>query len=379
MAKIIAVAENFAFGPISKLVTVTNILQQRGHEIIFIGYGTAYELGSKQKYSKIYKFNTDSSDFQGWATPIFKNADFIISSCDRSSIILAQKLGLPHVWLDILFFWWDEIPEYILNADLYIQQNSLNNERNLKKYGGKTKNMKIVGPIIDLSFKANQKKKQLLVAYGGMEGEGWYRVGKDSMYPYTFSKLIIDDVDTSKYDKVLFVGNERITKDLQRKYGNKKFVFSILPHDEMLKEISESEDILMVPGLETPLEAIAYKRPIFFIPPSNSSQYVQLDDFRSLNIANKSNSIHFADYFPYKKLAGKNLRLIMDEFLKELKEFENSKKILKDCAKRINNYLNRSTKEKNMQILEEKKFNKRLGINGLQKTVDLIEGFIKTV
>ena len=60
MAKIIAVAENFAFGPISKLITVTNKLKEEGHEIIFIGDGTAYQLGSKQDYDHIYKYNTFS-------------------------------------------------------------------------------------------------------------------------------------------------------------------------------------------------------------------------------------------------------------------------------------------------------------------------------
>ena len=379
MAKIIAIAENFAFGPISKLVTVTRKLREHGHEIIFIGDGTAYELGSKEKYNEIYKCNTDSPKFSAWAAPIFKKADLLLSSCDRSSIILAQKLGIPHVWLDILFFWWDEIPEYVLNADLYIQQNSLDNTRNLKKYRGKTKNMKIVGPIIDMSYKNIKKKKQLLVAYGGMEGAGWYKVGKDSMYPYTFSKLIINTVDTSKYDKVLFVGNDRITKDLKKKYGNKKYIFSMLSHDNMLKAIGESEDILMVPGLETPLEAIAYERPAFFIPPSNSSQYVQLDEFRSLGLAKMTNSIHFADYFPYVKMAGRNLRQIMTEYLDELRKFENSKDILIDCSKRIHSYLNSTKEEKSAQFIKQKLFNKKLGVGGLDKTVTLIENYINTL
>ena len=48
--------------------------------------------------------------------------------------------------------------------------------------------MKIVGPIIDMSYK-NIRKETTLVAYGGMEGAGWYKVGKMYMYPYTFSKL----------------------------------------------------------------------------------------------------------------------------------------------------------------------------------------------
>lgn len=377
MAKILVTAENFAFGPISKLVTVAEELIKRGHELTFIGEGTAYQLGSKVNFKKIYKFDTDSKEFMEWGEKIFRKADIVLTSGDRSTVILCQKLGIPVIWLDILFWWWDEIPEFLLNVDLYIQQNSLNNKRNILKYKNRIKNMKTVGPIIDLSFMKVKTKKQLLLAFGGMEAKGWYQVGKDSNYPYTVAKLIIDTVDTNKYNKVLFVGNERITKDLSKKLGNQKFVFKMLSHKEALREMAESEDVLIIPGLETPLEAFAYEKPILFLPPSNSSQYVQLDEFRKLHLANKTNSLHFADYYPYRNLAGGNLRKIMGIFLKELRKFENSPEILSNCAARINRYLNLPQKTKNKQKLCQKKYMSRLGRNGLQQTVSLIESFIK--
>jgi len=376
MARIVAVAENFAFGPISKLLTITEQLLKQGHDITFIGEGTAYQLGKKQKFTKIYHHNTDGVDYKKWAKPIFQKADVLLSSGDRSSILLAQEIGLPTIWLDILFWWWDDIPEYLLNADLYIQQNSLYNGRNMKRYANKTKNMKIVGPIIDLQYHKEKLKNQLLIAFGGMEAAGWYQIGKDSNYPYTISQLIINKIDTSDYKSVLFVGNERITKDLSKKYGTDKFRFVMLPHNEMLYEMARSEDILMVPGLETPLEAFAYNQPIFFLPPSNSSQYVQLDEFRKFKLATKINSIHFADYYPYKNLAGKNLRHIMEVFLKELSRFEHSDSVLESCAERINNYLHQSKREKLKQIDNEKKFIASIGGNGLKESVSLINKFI---
>ncbi len=53
MAKIIAVAQNYAFGPIGKLLTITPYLKKAGHEIHFIGEGTAYQLGSKENFDSI--------------------------------------------------------------------------------------------------------------------------------------------------------------------------------------------------------------------------------------------------------------------------------------------------------------------------------------
>ena len=379
MAKIIATAENFAFGPASKLVTVCQHLLNEGHEITFIGEGTAYQLASKLNFHQVYKFDTDSKEFMDWGVEIFKGADVLLSSVDRSSVILAKKVGLPVIWLDMLFWWWDEIPEYLFDIGLYIQQNSVKNERNMKVYKNKIKNMMIVGPIFDASYKDLMTKKQLLVAFGGIEAAGWYKIGKDSNYPYTFSKLIIEKVNTDKYDKVIFAGNEIIMADLNEKYGNEKFEFKMLPHDQWLKAIAESQDILINPGLEAPLEAIAYNKPIFFLPPYNSSAYVELDEFRERGIATKENSIHFSDYFPHRSLAGRDLRVIMKEFLTELRRFENSSEILEDCAKRINDYLHMPEQEKNKQIKSEKDFLDGLGESGLETTLQAINEFLGNI
>ncbi|PIP61396.1 hypothetical protein COW99_04325 [Candidatus Roizmanbacteria bacterium CG22_combo_CG10-13_8_21_14_all_38_20] len=376
MAKIIAIAENFAFGPVSKLITVCEKLLEKGHHVSFVGDGTAYQLASRVKFSKVYRFDTDSKEFMNWGKDLFKQADALLSSVDRSSVILAKKVNLPVIWLDMLYWWWDEIPDYLFDVDLYIQQNSVKNERNMKKYAQKIKNMVIVGPIIDISYKNNPQKKQLLIAYGGTEAAGWYKIGKDSNYPYTFSKLIVNEINTDRYDSVLFAGNEKIMADLDKKYGNGIYKFTILSHAQWLQEVASSQDILINPGLEAPLEAIAYEKPIFFLPPYNSSAYVELDEFREKGIATLSNSIHFSDYFQHKQLAGRDLKKIMKEFLEELRKFENSSEILNDCAKRINKYIQLPESIKKHQISVGKKFISQLGNNGLDHTVEIIDSFV---
>ena len=377
MAKIIATAENFSFGPAGKLVTVCRKLIEQGHELTFIGEGTAYQLASKLNFHKIYKFDTDSKEFMSWGEEIFKEADALLSSVDRSSVILAQRVGLPVIWLDMLFWWWDEIPEYLFDVDLYIQQNSVRNERNAKKYASKFKNMVVVGPILDTAFKSSKIKNQLLISFGGMEAAGWYEIGKDSNYPYTISELLLEKVDTNSYDKVILAGNEKITADLNAKFGNDKFIFGMLAHEQWLKAISESRDILINPGLEGPLDVISHERPMFFLPPYNSSAYVELDEFRARGIADKENSIHFADYFSYRDFVGRDLRKIMAEFLEELRKFESSPEILEDCAKRINDYLALPQAFKEEQVTRQKQFLNDLGGNGLDETVQLINDFLK--
>lgn len=379
MSKIIATAENYAFGPASKLVTVCQRLIDEGHEVSFVGEGTAYQLASKLNFKRVYRFDTDSKEFMVWGREIFSKADVLLSSIDRSSVILAKQVGLPVIWLDMLFWWWDNIPEYLLDVDLYIQQYSVKNERNMKRYKNKIANMKIVGPIIDTSHKGLPIKKQLLVAFGGTEAAGWYKIGKDSNYPYTISKLIVENIDTRKYKTVIFAGNENIMSDLNNKYGTNKFQFKILSHDEWLKEMASSSDLLVHPGLETVLEVMEYKRPAFYLPPDNSSAYVELDEFRSQKIADKSNSIHFSDYYHHQKLLGRNLRVIMNDFMKEMRKFESSTEILEDCADRINSYLQSPETLKNKQIERQNSCIDNLGGNGLNQTIKIIDQYLNNI
>lgn len=375
MARILVVAENYAFGPIAKLLTITKYLKQAGHTLIFIGDGTAYQLGKNEDFDKIYQIDTDSNTFGEQAIDIFKDVDCVLSSMDHSSVLLAQELNIPVIWLDILFWWWDEIPDYLYTVNLYIKQNSIKDDRNKNRFLNKIKNIIEVGPIIDLSIIKDVKpKNQVMVAYGGMEAEGWYKVGSDTSYPYTMTELLVKAVDFGRFDRVIFTGNERIIDDLRSKYETSKFKFMMFSHDTFIRELASSVIAIMVPGLETPLEAFSYNVPVIFLPPSNSSQYIQLDEFRKYHVAHAS--IHFSDYLKRSYFAGRNLRKIMQEFLVQLHHFETTEWILDDVSRRINEYLS-NKKILDKQLEQQKRFISSLGIGGLEKALKIINQFIE--
>lgn len=375
MAKILVVAENYAFGPAAKLITVTKHLKQSGHTLIFIGGGTAYQLGKKEDFDEIHKINTRSNSFREHAIDTFIGVDCVLSSTDRSSVILAQDLNIPVICLDNLFWWWDMIPEYWLKVDLYIKQNSINDDRNKKKYWDNFKNIVEVAPIIDFSVLNDIKpKNQVIVAYGGMEAEGLYMVGSDTFYPYTMTELLVKTVNFDNFDKVIFTGNERIIDDLGNKYGTSKFKFMAFSHDIFIRELISSSIALIIPGLETSLEAFSYNVPAIFLPPSNSSQYVLLDEFRKYHVAYAS--IHFSDYLKRSYFAGRNLRKIRQEFLVQLNHFETTQWILEDVSKRINVYLS-NKKVLDKQLERQKSFISSLGTDGLESTLKIINKFIE--
>lgn len=376
MSKILAVAENFAFGPIGTLLTVCRHLF-KNHQVSFVGYGTSLQLAKLEPFSEVVELDTDSSAFPALAKGLFVANDVLLSCMDRSSILLAQSLGLPTIWLDALFWWWDELPDFVLNVDCYVKQNTLKDARNVSKYANRIRKLHSVGPIIDLTvLDAKKKKNQVMVTYGGMEAEGWYEVGKDTNYPYTITDLLVSRVDFSRYDRVIFTGNERIVRELDKKYGSDIFVFKTMPHYDFVQELASSAVVLMAPGLQSPLESFSYHVPTIFLPPSNSSQYVQLDHFVEQGCANTA--IHFRDHYSGLDLLGRNLKTIMKEFMVQLNVYENDLEAQRSDAQKIEQFLNDSSLLL-QQVDSQDAYIDQLGGNGLAPTIRIIEQFITNV
>lgn len=374
MAKIIVVAENYAFGPIGKLITICKHLSNE-HEIIFIGFGTSYQLGSKERFSKKIKLNTNSINFDKKARDIFESADLLISVMDRSSLALAQKLNKPVIWIDTLFWWWNIVTDSMLSATCYIAQNSLEDKRNLSRYGKLIKKFHKVGPIVDLQFlKKENKKKQILIAFGGMEGWGEYKIGVDSNYPFIITEILLTMVDFKDYDHVLFTGNERIITKLSKKYGNNKFQFKTLKHDDFIKELSSSKISLITPGLETTLESFSYKIPTLFLPASNESQYSQLKYYKQNRVAIMETGL--SNYYKKLNFKNKTIKEKKNLCLAQLRFFEYDKSTQIKIGKKINKLINNDSLIKK-QLKQQNIFLKKIGLNGVVSCTKIIEDFIK--
>ena len=334
MARIVAAAENFAFGPAGKLMTVVERLAGRGHDVVVAGTGTAYDIASRSPAVQVVELDTDAPDFTDRGADLVGSADLVLSCMDRSTVRLARKLGRPTVWLDTLFWWWDEIPDDLLDVDLYLAQRSVTDRRNAERYAARIPNLVEVGPIVDTRY-AGQAAGQLLVAFGGGEAAGWYRIGEETRFPYVMVDAMRDGLDTSGFSRVLVTGNAGAMAELARTRDG--YEFACLGHDDFLRELGRSDALLTVPGLETPLEGWAYRVPTVFLPPSNSSQYVQLDEYVEHGVA--AARAHLRDLLPPVELRDRPLREIMVEFLSLLAEFERRPDLTARAVREVSSHL----------------------------------------
>lgn len=375
MARLVLTAENFAFGPIGKLLYVADLLKDKGHVLVFAGYGTSLELAKKFPFTAIYEVDTDNPESNSVLESIISQADALISSMDVSSVIVAKRLKKPVVWIDCLFWFWDNIPEAVFDVDLYIKERSLDDSVNKAKFGPKIKNMYSVGPIIG-KIKNKKRRNQALISFGGGEATYWYKSGIDTNYPFIMTKILSSYVDWSDFESILFATNEHIVTELEKRFPEVPFKFITLAHDEFLEEISQSEVILIMPGLVTVEAAFYLATPTIFLPASNNSQYLQLEQFRKLGLATAS--VHLADFMPKLNLKVMPIRRSTQEMLRQLREFE----FLPDVQVKVGTKLNELVKNRRKwsaeSIKKGKKFIASLGGNGVQAVTDKIAELLAT-
>jgi hypothetical protein len=373
MAKIIFTAENFAFGPIGKLLNVANLLINSKHKLSFAGYGTSLQLAKRFPFRKIYKIDTDNPKSFNKLKSIISTSDVLISSMDIPSVTAAQSLGKLTIWLDCLFWFWDTIPDNILNVDLYIRERSMNDSKNKKKFAPLIKNFYTVGPIIGKINEAKRRPKAL-VSFGGGEAAYWYKVGRDSNYPFLMTKILLNNVNWDRFDQVLIATNEKIIRKLKQKFSQAPFKFACLSHKDFIQEMIESKIILISPGLVTSEIAFCSGTPTIFLPASNNSQYLQIEEFRRRHLAPAS--VQLSDFMPKLLLDKLPALKSMKAVLLQLRQFEKSPNIQLQVGNKLNQLINDQSSWEKKFIVNGKKFIKKQGGNGAQAAAKKINQLI---
>lgn len=377
MARFVLTAENFAFGPIGKLLTIADLLKKRGHELIFAGFGTSLQLASDFPFDSIYEIDTDDEKSKTKLTEIIRNSDMLISCMDLQSVIVANNLKKPVAYVDVLFWFWEDIPQPLFSIDLYIREKSINDHKdneNEKKFGSKIKNLFSVGPIIP-EMTTRERVDQVIISYGGGEASHWYKVGRDTNYPVVMTKILLNYVDWKPFKRVIVSTGKHILKELAREFKSSSFEFTnCLSHAGFLEEMTRSKLILTTAGLVTSQEAFQSKTPLIYLPPSNNSHYILLDEIREK--VPGIPSVHLSDFMEKVELRGMPEEKSIPAVLSQLKTVESSAVLQKKIGDKINLLVSSRKNWAGSSIEDNLKFLNSLGKNGANDVVNKIESVL---
>jgi hypothetical protein len=363
----------FCFGPISKLLTISEKLNT-DHRVSMLVSGTSKTLADKGAIDFLTECNTENNDDLLRQELRFKMSDLFINIMNPVSAKFAEKFKVPQAQVDSLFWMWESIPKEILDSELYFIQNFEGVEKQLQKYYDKIKNPILVGPIVKNPPEKTEKKNKLLINFGGMESAS-IKIGVNSNYPFIIANLIRQIENNLNFDEVVCVGNGKIIEQTNEKVKSKKIRFEFLSHDNFIKELAESKMLITSPGLTTSFEAFNAGTPAFFLPPQNYSQYWNLNGFKTNNIAN--HALNWSDYYSELEIKENEEELSgINKVLGGISKFEKDSLAQKKFCDNIVSCTNLDSKELKKVETTQKKYFNALGGNGTQEVIDSINSFL---
>lgn len=375
MTKIILTAENFAFGPVSKLLFIAEKLKKLKYTLIFVGYGTSLQLAKKFPFDEIHEIDTDNKENEAKLRDIISTGDLLVSSMDLGSIAIAKELSIPTVWIDCLFWFWKAIPEVVLDVDAYVRELTIDDSKNETQYGEKIENFYTVGPIIGERVQKKQRANKALISFGGGEASYWYKVGKDTNYPFVMTEILSRYVDWSNFEKVTISTNEKIIEELKKRYPNSLFEFNNFSQSDFIEELSSVQVLLTTAGLVTTESAFQQQTPTIFLPSSNNSHHLLLTELRKLSLAPAS--VQLDDYMEPIKIKDVDPHKSMQLVMQQLKNFEKSSSLREKVGNELNSLVQTIDEWSSQYVRKANEYLESLGGNGTKGVIDIIENLLE--
>ena len=335
---VILAAEDFAYGPVARLLDVVSLLDPH-HRFRFVGAGTAYEMASCSTHvGECVSLDGVSPENIASALKAATHGALAVVNCmDPLVGEFAASNGLPQVGIDTLLWWWDAPPPFAESCRLYIGQRSIGCDAQIDRMAQAIPNLRIVGPLVPTMPPMQRRDDLLLVNFGGGNAPGWYELGVESNYPATVIRTLIPALMAQPFREVLITGSEAVLTNIRIRAGAlpSQFRLASLGRSEFTRAMCACTSLLTVPGLETPLEAWASETPCVFLPPSNASQYFQLEFYRQAGLADDG-----IDFVPQttggcEAIETKTLRARNAAFLEALKEFEGNAELRRSTSASI--------------------------------------------
>ncbi|WP_160174515.1 hypothetical protein [Archangium violaceum] len=221
-------------------------------------------------------------------TPVLASADLYLSISNNANIDLALALGLPLVFVDILFWMKRRVTPAMRQARSYIIENFPGVAGTLSRYGHEIARPRVVGPLISPqpSLKTRRSTSHLLVNYGGAHSPDIVP-GKNTCYPSSMTRLVrelLPEVGWSE-ESVTIAAGARAVERIRKDGAEGLLRVETLPQERYLELLAASRQFLTAPGLNAPFEAFALGVPTSFLPPQNLTQVCQLPVYQEHGLA----------------------------------------------------------------------------------------------
>lgn len=327
-SKVVINATPFCFGPISTSLAIAEILREQKLSLVWLATGTALELLKTGNYiDEIVHFDIGKEKDRLTYEQVVREADAVIVNTDPEFAEWATKLNKKVIYIDILYWMWDRLPDTVSQCAYYIYEDFVQTKEQQERLGV-PKNGIRVGPLIRSTLNSNFSKKpqltrSLLVSFGGL-----YRTDNESKkflasYKQMVTQVVLDCLEQVDAFSTVYIAGGGISKKRFVLQNKLQVQMGCLPKEVYDDILSNATAAILCPGLTGFYEAAFLNIPTFFLPPHNYSQYLQLQSFM--------NWLPNNTYSDWTKLG---ISINLEKFLPENDALKRVNSVLEEVSKR---------------------------------------------
>jgi len=359
MKKSIIVFSNpFGYGPTGTAIPVLISLLEKvkDAEVIFAGSGLCMEIMSGINVKKVYLNERDEEEIIKYLKTV--ENPFVIGSQNRFCIKAAKKLNIPCSFIDILAWFWKEIPpdHFIADEIFWIKFPGVEN----KIPQGKD-NISLVSSIIRTPAKKVLGHKYLTIHIGGAKYPPLNQVL--CFYLNLIAKGLNEIEIKGVFDGIVFAGGSEAVSYLKQRLTNKNIIFV---REDYIKKLSQSSHLLTSAGVSSTLESFYLNVPTSFLLPLNLSQMALLDILLKNDCA--QNYLVWDDYVEVSK---ELTNMIEGDVIVEINSYAKKVDESEDLSNKfVKNFINLAMSVPDTS--KQKKLMKSLGDSGADEIVDIL-------
>lgn len=361
---IIATAQPIGFGPVSNLVTLVKDLNK---DIDYFGFGTCFEFLAEIGHKPI--LIRKEKEFEDTLKALTnKKYDLLISVMGSKSAILAKKLGIPILYLDLVFWMWEDLNsiDFYKKKALDIEKSSLEDiKKNYFFEEGKNDELRKETSVLS-HFISDKSLVQEFIPCEGLNKKIILSLEhSEQTLPLMNDNIFHLSKEKKEKDLLFFsLGGMQVQNDyrfvmrdllslLQIDHrlvviGSKEHLYpvpsNLLQTTEYLNKVSEYPYVFAQPGFSTIYE-LMYMNIIPIILPAQNIGQLKFVHFLK-QFLDKNQFIEWEDIYQYK-----DEQLI--EYVAKVNTYMNKDK---DLPRKLNKKLHQTKKyvEKNMTTILEK-------------------------
>jgi hypothetical protein len=277
VAKVLFVTDQWGYGTTTSATSIAAALEGLDTRW-FIGEGAGFTLGKRNRLEECIPANTMAPSPPEALKEAVRASDVVVSVMNPNAANVADRLGVPCVYVDMLLWMWDRPPRLPSSVTRYFAEGFTGVGESIERWRDRLPRAEVIAPLIVPAKPVNARDKpDVLVNFGGLSS---WLMPQDSLVTYarTMVECVVEAL--AKWPgRITISAGEHVLNPVDSaplRLARRDVRFVNLSQAEYLRELERSRFLISSPGLHATQEALVRGIPCVLLPSQNLSQVLAL-------------------------------------------------------------------------------------------------------